>query len=577
MKIRFLAFALVLVMMIPLVVSCKKGGNDEVTTPEETSDTTPVFEKVLLAENGNSEYKIIRSEYIDDSFYNKYVDFLKDIKDETGAYFRASDDFLRADMDKSAPLEIVFGKANRVESKQVYDSISYDGYAIKHVGNKIVIAAYQPKKMILALKDFFKECIEIEEDANGTKKVYFVKEIVVAGEEKPFFNADNQISDYKVIYSKDAEDAADSFVKLLKKYTGVTLEAFPDSTAVSDKEILIGDTNRDESKVNDKISKIGFLIKTAGTKVVIRSGSAGNILNAVNLVASKYMTVAPDLNFPATLNATHTSYEGTDNIELTEGADIRVMSFNILSEEWAAEAKDIDARIPGVVGCISYYEPDVIGIQEVSVKWYGVLREYLGDTYEFVNTDANGTKNGCYTGLAYKKATVKLIDKELTYYTVYNSKRLRVINMGLFETIKDGKRFIVTDTHFNANHKDATTENKNRVQQATEFIAKIDEYRKKYNCPIVMTGDFNSKDGTDPYKKIMSDTLISEAKYTAKTKGSIFLTYHNLGTMPGSAVESIDHIFYTGAITPLYYTTLIDQYLVVSSDHCPIYADFKFN
>ena len=367
MKIRFLAFALVLVMMIPLVVSCKKGGNDEVTTPEETSDTTPVFEKVLLAENGNSEYKIIRSEYIDDSFYNKYVDFLKDIKDETGAYFRASDDFLRADMDKSAPLEIVFGKANRVESKQVYDSISYDGYAIKHVGNKIVIAAYQPKKMILALKDFFKECIEIEEDANGTKKVYFVKEIVVAGEEKPFFNADNQISDYKVIYSKDAEDAADSFVKLLKKYTGVVLEAFPDSTTVSDKEILIGDTNRDESKVNDKISKIGFLIKTVGTKVVIRSGSAGNILNAVNLVASKYMTVAPDLNFPATLNATHTSYEGTDNIELTEGADIRVMSFNILSEEWAAEAKDIDARIPGVVG----------GIRKVVRRAQRVSRRYV--------------------------------------------------------------------------------------------------------------------------------------------------------------------------------------------------------
>ena len=576
MKIKFLALALVFLMMLPLAIACKKDGTGDETTAEPTVETTELAEKVLLAENGNTEYKIIRSEYIAESFYNKYVDFLKDIKEETGANFRGSDDFLRADMDKSAPLEIIFGKANRTEAREVYNSITDDGYAIKHVGNKIVIAAYQPKNMILALKDFFKECIKVEEE-NGVSKVYFVKEIVVEGTEKPFFNAENKIDDYKVIYSSEAKEAAQSFVKLLKQYTGLVLEALPDSTAATDKEILIGETNRSESKTAEKISKIGFLIKTEGTKIVIRSGSTASISNAANIIASKYMTVSPDFNVPATIKETHTTYEGTDQMEYTEGTDIRVMSFNILSEEWTAEAKDIEARAVGVVGCITYYEPDVIGIQEVSVKWYGILKEYLGDMYEFVNTDANGTKNGCYTGLAYKKSTVKLIDKELTYYTVYNSKRLRVINMGLFETIETGKRFIVTDTHFNANHKDATTENLNRVQQATEFIAKIDSYRKKYNCPIIMTGDFNSKDGTDPYNKIMSDTLISEAKYTAQTKGSVFLTYHNLGTMPGSAKESIDHIFYTGDITPLYYTTLIDQYLVVSSDHCPLFCDFKFN
>lgn len=576
MKIKALALILVCLMILPLAVSCKKDTPTDETTTPAVSETDPLEEKLLIASDGKSEYKIIRSEYVADTFYNKYVSFLKDIKDKTGAYFQAGDDFLRKDMDKSAPLEIIFGKANRPECKELYASISYDGYAVKHIGNKIIIAAYQPAKMIFAVKAFLDECIELVEE-DGVKKVYYVKDITVEGTEKPFFNTDNPISDYKIIYAEEAKDAAKSLAKLISTYTDTTIECHPDSTAVSDKEILIGDTNREESKGNDKISKIGFLIKTAGTKVVIRSGNVKTIANAVNVIAANYMRVSPDFNFPASLNTVHTSYEGTDRMELTEGADFRVMSFNILSEEWAEEAKDIEARVPGVVGCISYYEPDVIGIQEVSVKWYGLLKEYLGDTYEFVNTDANGTKNGCYTGLAYNKNTVRLIEKELTYYSVYNSKRLRVINMGLFEMIETGKRLVVTDTHFNANHKDAATENKNRVKQATEFIAKIDSYRKKYNCPIIMTGDFNSKDGTEPYNVVVSDPLITETKYTAKEKGSIFLTYHAVGTMPGSATESIDHIFSSGAVTPLYYTTLIDAYLVKASDHCPIFCDFKFN
>jgi len=576
MKIKFLALVLTLLMVLPMTVACNKGEGEETTTEANTSETTPLTEKVLLAENGVSEYKIIRSEYVAESFYTKYVDFLQDIKDATGVYFKASDDFLRKEMDKSAPLEIIFGAANRPECKELYASICYDGYAIKHIGNKIVIAAYQPAKMIFALKDFFEQCLEVVEE-EGVKKVYYVKDILVEGKEKTFFNAENPISEYKIIYAKDEEQAAKSLAKSILTYTDTTVEILPDSSPVTDKEILLGDTNREESKGKADVNKIGFVIKAVGSKIVIRAGYSGGITNAINVIASKYMKVSPDLNFPATINETRTIYEGTDRMELTDGADLRVMSFNILSEEWTDEAKDMDARLPGVIGCITYYEPDVIGIQEVSVKWYGLLREYLGDTYEFVNTDAANKKDGCYTGLAYNKKKVKLIDKELTYYTVYNSKRLRVINMGLFEMIEGGKRFIVTDTHFNANHKDATTENKNRVQQATEFIGKIAEYRAKYNCPIIMTGDFNSKDGTDPYNVIISDPLITETKNTALKKGSIFLTYHNLGTMPGSGSASIDHIFSTGAVTPLYYTTLIDEYLVKASDHCPIFCDFKFN
>lgn len=573
--VRLLACILACLTLLPLIVACEKPGNGDETTTDNVT-TEPIPEKLLIGEGTATEYKIIRSEFITDSFYTKFKSFVEDIKTETGISFKYNDDYLRADIDKSQYFEIIFGKADRDECREVYAATSYDGYSIKHVGNKIVIAAYQPVQMIHAVKAFFSECLEVVEE-DGVKKTYYVKDVVSEGKETPFFNAENPISDYKIVYSAEAENAATTLAKYMRKYTGVSLETVPDSTAKTDKEILVGETNREESSSKEKISKIGYLVKVSGTKIVIRSGIPANLDGSIKSIAENYMLVSPIFNVPTTLNTLHTSYAGDDKAELTENADFRVMSFNILSEEWTAEAKDIEARAIGVAGCILYYEPDVIGIQEVSKNWYKVLKEYIGDTYVFVNTTADGVENGCYTGLAYNKNKVKLVEKDLNYYSVYNSKRLRLVNMGLFEKLDSGKRFIVTDTHFNANHQSASIENQNRVTQATEFIALIDSYRKQYDCPIVMTGDFNSMDNTDPYKTILSDTLITETKYTAKVKGNICRTYHDLGTPPPTSIESIDHIFVTGAVTPLYYTTINDDYVIKSSDHCPIFCDFKFN
>ena len=239
------------------------------------------------------------------------------------------------------------------------------------------------------------------------------------------------------------------------------------------------------------------------------------------------------------------------------------------------EAKDIEGRTAGVVECISAYAPDVIGVQEVSTKWYTVLRSYLGDDYTFINSDLRGTKDNNYTALAYNKKTVKLLKSDLYTYSVYNSWRLRGVNFGLFELLETGKQFGVTNTHFNANHnnRDHTPE---RTTQATEFVAKIKEYQSKYNCPIIMTGDFNAKDETKPYSVIVSDGTIKEAKNTADVKGKICLTYHNLGQSPAAGSSSIDHIFHTSGVRATYYTTLADKVLDITSDHNPIFADFKF-
>lgn len=571
--ITIIALFLLMAMALTSLSACNNGG-DTGTESGTEQETEPTPEPVLLSEKSKTDYKLIKSEFISDDFNKLFIDFIAKVKSETEVHFAPYDDFYRKDLDPAAFPKILFGAANRDESREVYAEINYDGYAIKHVGNKIVIAAYTTEKMYTAAKRFLEECISIDKSDENNITVTYVKDIIEKGTVAPYFNADNKLEDYVVIYSAEAESAAKKFVKAVERRNHIELKMKPDSEPETAKEILIGDTNRKQSK-NVSANKISFTFKVDGTKLVINSKNQGYLDGAIDYVVRNFVAIAPTMNLAPDTSVTSLSYSGPESADLHGDADIRVMSFNILSEEWTAEAV-MEPRILGVIGTIYFYMPDVIGIQEVSTKWYGVLRSYLGDDYEFINSDLRGTKDNNYTALAYNKKTVKLLKSDLYTYSVYNSWRLRVVNFGLFEMISTGKQFGVTNTHFNANHnnRDHTPE---RTTQATEFVAKIKEYQTKYKCPIIMTGDFNSKDETVPYGVIVKDGTIKEAKLTAKVKGKICLTYHGLGSSPASGTSSIDHIFHTTDITPMYYTTLVDSVLDITSDHNPIFADFKFN
>lgn len=571
--ITAIALFLLMAMTLTMLSACNTGnGNDTESSTEQ--ETEPAPEPIVLASASKTEYKLIKSQYISDDFNKLFVDFIAKVKSEIGVHFAPYDDFYRKDLDPATFPEILFGAANRDESRAVYAEIGFDGYAVKYVGNKVVIAAYTTDNMYIAAKKFFEECITIDKTDEDNITVTYVKDIVEKGTVTPFFNADNKLEDYVVIYSADAEGAAKKFVKAVEKRNNITLTMKPDTEAETAKEILIGDTNRKQSK-NVSANMLSFTYKVDGTKLVINSKNQGYLDGAIDYVVQNSVVIAPTMNLAPDTSVTSLSYSGPESADIHGDADLRVMSFNILSEEWD-KAAVMEPRILGVIGTIYFYMPDVIGIQEVSTKWYGVLRSYLGEDYAFINSDLRGTKDNNYTALAYNKKTVKLLKSDLYTYSVYNSWRLRVVNFGLFEMISTGKQFGVTNTHFNANHnnRDHTPE---RTTQANEFVAKIKEYQTKYKCPIIMTGDFNAKDETVPYGVIVKDGTIKEAKLTAKVKGKICRTYHNLGETPPSGSSSIDHIFHTTDITPMYYTTLVDSVLDITSDHNPIFADFKFN
>jgi len=576
MKIKLLSLLLLLALISSFTACEKNTADTETGTSAESTSITEEYAEPLatLSLNGSTEYKLVSSKSVRSDVIDVLLDFYLNLLQATGVNFARSDDSVYEGVDYGAKCEIIFGAANREECREVYNSIGYDGYAVKLSGNKIVLAAYSAQGLSLAANAFFNECIRIENDGDSIN-AYYIRDYVYEGERGLFFTDENPLSSYKVVYSTASATLASRFVMEIEKACGVALPLVKDTEPATEHEILIGVTSRPESS-----SKPGrdaeYIVKAEGKKLVIRSWYDSHSYDLLAAFVNDYMTTLPIFNFPSDMNESKIRYCGEDRKELTDAADIRIISFNILCETWA-ENPDMSGRTPGVMGCILEYQPDVIGIQEVSQKWYDKLYTYIGDDYVFINQDILGQKGYNYTALAYNKNKVKLIESDIYYYSVGNSQRIRLLNMGYFEHLETGERFIVTNTHYNANHQSPEIDNVNRVIQATEFVQKINEYYAKYSCPIISTGDYNSNENSDPYKKMMEGGNIFSSKHKAAEKGNILVTTHQVGSVPPAGERSIDHILYTGEITPLYFSVLSDEYLHRASDHSPIMCDFKFN
>lgn len=564
MKIKMISVLLLLALMLSLVACGKNEGDDPVTEPVEESTTegeTIPAAKVTLSESGSTEFKIVTGKNISKALEDEALALENTLKEKSGVTFLRSDDSVSENVDYSAVYEIIFGAANRDECKEVYNSITYDGYAVKLVGKKIVLAAYSDEGLKLAREAFFNNCIRIENEG-GSTKVSYVNDYVYTGEKQLFFTKDNPIESYKIVYNSSSVGFASKLCMLFEEKLGVVLHLVSDTSEPSEYEIIVGETSRRESANVYPDSDTDYVLFGVGKKLIIQTNSESMGYDLVKVFAEDFLQSAPIFNIPADVNESNIIYYAENRVELTEGADIRVMSFNILCEAWATNP-DMSGRIPGVIGCILAYMPDVIGLQEVSVKWYTQLYRYLGDEYEFINADILGNKSYNYTGLAYRKSTVKLINEKLHFYSVGNNQRLRLLNMGFFEHIETGKSFIVTNTHYNANHTTVEKETQTRITQATEFSNKVSEYTNTYKCPIISTGDYNCNETTAPYKKMMESGIIFSSKLKAIEKGE------------RATGNSIDHILYSGNITPLYFTFVVDSTVLNASDHLPLYTDFK--
>ena len=571
-----LVMSLVLLLgALSLMSSCRKeGGEGDSTVPETTESTEPI----VLSSGGKAVYRIVRPSNPTNRSLESFKSVMHYFNNDLDAGMEVGDDWLMPDVDAASLKEILVGNVDRAECRELYEEVPFDGYVIKPVGNKIIIAAHNDDMLEEAVT-VFRTMVKKSENGDIVLSTLTVRK---DGTGTFLFGKDGAtLADYRIVYASGGSDKnAKQLAAKLKSAYGVDIPVVSDTEAPTECEFVIGITNRNKAGdlggMSGVYSKFGYRFTVNEKKIYIICGDA--VISekmAVDEFINMYVTpkLSPVFNVPSDLKLDGLGGMTSDPA-LIDGADTRIMSFNILSEEWdpAAVMADRDYR---VAATILNYSPDVAGIQEISEKWYSRLTSLIGAEYDFVGKNIpSGQYN--YTGLIYNKNRVSVVESGMTLYSVGNSPRLRLLNWGLFESKASGKRFIVCNTHYDANHTGDHTPI--RIQQATEMAELVNGLVEKYKVPIFCCGDYNCNEESEPFNTFIKLTGFKDPKYTAKKIDNQIKTYHKLGeAVTNNTKLGIDHITCSPDTEILYYNTLVGDFWVPASDHCPIYIDFRLN
>lgn len=266
--------------------------------------------------------------------------------------------------------------------------------------------------------------------------------------------------------------------------------------------------------------------------------------------------------------------EQSGGFELTDGADIRIMSANILVRYKGWGGTPVKSRALMFAEVLNKYKPDVAAIQEACSDWHKCIEKTVGDTYEFVQPRFDLFRTSLTT-MIYNKNTLNLVDSGRVKYSQGDGPQHRAITWAVFETKEDGKRFAAISTHFDLLRlKDTEKEYDIIFSQAEELFAFIDELSEKYDCPVFSAGDYNACETQGDIGEA-AGVLIYE-KVAEKLSDVKYMTENRMyGTEIGENDPCWDHIFLSGNAEIKAFRILSDSYLSPLSDHYPIFTDIS--
>ena len=251
-------------------------------------------------------------------------------------------------------------------------------------------------------------------------------------------------------------------------------------------------------------------------------------------------------------------------------ADIRVMSYNLLHSEWrnAPESVFCENTTRLAKKVFDDFMPSVMGIQEIDEGWHKALTDMFleEDTYKFACKRHNDGYN--MTTLMYNSKEVNLIEEFILDFG--ENIFIRNLSVGLFETKDNGTKFIVTNAH-----PAPASRGKSYEDHIDCLIKHTKTVLKKYKgLPLIMTGDFNTREQSKFYNKIMRKIGVKDAKYKAETLVREYSTWSRFGVEPKPGNEfCLDHIFTNKPLKVKRFDVVIDHSVELISDHIPIYAD----
>lgn len=190
MKIKIICFMMVLAMLMStLLIGCEEEAVAPETTEAaaadvETTEEAVVETSILLFDTNEIYYSIVRGTYATDVEVNATVALNVAFREAYPGDWRASigDDFFKGQVKGETyeieGKEILVGLTNRKESHAVHETLKKDEFAIKVVGEKLVIVGFDEYATASAVEEF----ISLYLSSPVTDKLELDKTLEVLGE-----------------------------------------------------------------------------------------------------------------------------------------------------------------------------------------------------------------------------------------------------------------------------------------------------------------------------------------------------------------------------------------------------------
>lgn len=207
---------------------------------------------------------------------------------------------------------------------------------------------------------------------------------------------------------------------------------------------------------------------------------------------------------------------------------LRVVSFNIRynatnlftnEKPWAdrkpyvvGQLKDTIARAPS--GAQTFF-----GLQEVLLNQLQDIGSGLGSDWTYIGVGRDdGKTKGEYNPIFYRKSAVRLLSQTTKWLSPtpdvpsfgWDAGSRRMVNIGVFEDVETGERYIAANTHLDNASSEARSKG---VQVVLDTIKSVQQ-----NCgpsAVFLTGDFNSEPGEDAYAAMVDSGCLGDLQTTA--------------------------------------------------------------
>ena len=204
----------------------------------------------------------------------------------------------------------------------------------------------------------------------------------------------------------------------------------------------------------------------------------------------------------------------------SKGNALRVMSFNIRLGVANDGENRWDLRKDLVVKTIRDYNPDLLGLQEVFPMQEEYLRKNFPDYLYYGRSRLVNPKDGEACSVMFRKERFEAIKKS-TFWLFetenepgsksWDSSLPRIANLvGLTDKQAVGKKLIFINTHFDHRGKKA------REEAAKIIMNRVSTLEK--GVGVVITGDFNSGEGSKPYQFLVGGNLIDTFRIAHPTR-----------------------------------------------------------